>query len=188
MCGREMAKRGRSRRRRQQSERETQSIWIKDKEQDRFLPLPEDAEYISYYELHATALDQRQRAVRGHTPYDLIVLYNFWSHFLIRNFNTNMYMEFHRLAHEDASKSSNVGMERLLRYYQEALSSHTTIRDRVAQDYIMLAAQGVTDPENNGSALKSLLSAWRNGAMIAKNREKIYDLMSHELRAELDGS
>lgn len=115
----------------------------------------------------------------------MIVLYNFWSHFLIRNFNASMYKEFCHLAHEDASiNSATIGLEKLTEYYGKIVSSQNPIRDQVAHDYVDLIKK-----EESGKprpAFELLRSAWRNGATNLKNRKKISDLVDAELRAELD--
>ncbi|KAF2084445.1 hypothetical protein K490DRAFT_49114, partial [Saccharata proteae CBS 121410] len=161
-------------------------FWIKDRESPvESESLPADANVVLYTELRNTALKQRASASQGSCPYDLDVLYQFWSHFLIRNFNTSMYNEFRQLAHDDSSqRSSSVGMSNLLKYYSEALSSQSDIRERIARHYVELVAAESAD--NGRPAFKQLRAAWRNGALNVKNRKKINMFIDASLRTSLE--
>lgn len=103
--------------------------------------MPSDITHESYFHLRSKALKQRQNTPFGSTCYDMEVLYQFWSHFLIRNFNTRMYEEFQQLAIDDAVHyMTDVGLASLIQLYsQSLLSSQTLVRTRVACDYVALA-------------------------------------------------
>ncbi|KAK4507491.1 hypothetical protein PRZ48_001226 [Zasmidium cellare] len=159
-------------------------LWVKDKEvpQDN---LPQNATLEPYFQLHQKALDQRKQAATGTCPYDLDVLYQFWSHFLIRNFNRRMYAEFKTLAHGDAEERHNkVGLQNLVQFYAKSLDSSSTIRDHVANDYVQLVKN---EPQiTKDLAFKQLRSAWRNGALNLKNRKKLTEILDEPLRAQLE--
>lgn len=161
-------------------------FWVKDQESPvKSESLPPDAHVVHYTELYGSALRKRDAVPVGNCPYDLDVLYQFWSHFLIRNFNTGMYDEFRRLAFEDsAQRSSDVGMKCLLKYYGEALSSQSEIRQRVARHYVNLVAS--ENPDHGRPAFTQFRAAWRDGALSKSNRQKINALVDSDLQASLE--
>jgi len=159
--------------------------WIREGDKEKYLPLPLDADFIPYKQLHHNALHQRRIATHGQTPYDMNILYNFWSHYLVRDFNSKMYDEFSLLAYDDmVNRSSTFGMHRLQAYYHKAFISDFPIQDQVAMDYASFVQAEDRDGEYN--ALSNLRSAWRNGATNMRNRKKLGDYMNTELKAELD--
>lgn len=138
-----------------------------------------------YGQLRLKALDQRSHAATGTCPYDLDVLYQFWCHFLIRNFNSRMYSEFKYYATNDGQDRHNcTGLQSLVKFYAQALSSHNPIRDRLVKDYLELV--NTEPPKLEGAAFKSLRSAWRNGALNLKNRKKLADLVDEALKERLE--
>jgi len=161
-------------------------FWVKDEEAPvDVASLPADITHETYTVLRSKALAQREAAATGTCPYDLNVLYQFWSHFLIRNFNSHMYHEFKTLATGDALQRHNTsGMKDLIKYYSEALSSQIIIREEIARDYAELVKEELNKTDR--PALKQLRDAWRNGALNLKNRKKIGDFLHESVKKELD--
>ncbi|TKA71171.1 hypothetical protein B0A55_08651 [Friedmanniomyces simplex] len=148
--------------------------------------LPRDISSEPYTRLHYKALDQRHHAATGTCPYDLDVLYKFWSHFLLRNFNAKMYGEFHHYAHDDREvRQSLNGLTALIKFYDQALHSQAPVRERVVRDYVGLVER---EPEGlEGAAFRQLRAAWRDGALNLKNRKKLVDVVGVALKGRLEG-
>ena len=161
----------------------TTVYWIKDQRES--VDPPPNADSVPYVQIYTAATQQRQSAQVGQCPYDMRVLYNFWSHFLLRNFNKNMYTHFRSLALDDANNGSSFGMDHLLEYYHEALFSHDRpVRKAVARDFVDLAR----DEEEQGirRAFNRLRTAWRNGEMNLKSRKILQDAMDTDLKSSVD--
>lgn len=159
-------------------------FWIKDTEHP-VGTLPSGLTPEPYVQLRLKAFEQRSHAATGTCPYDLKVLYQFWSHFLIRNFNNRMYSEFKYYAEADAKERvSFEGQKNLVKYYGEAVQSANAIPTRVVKDYVeFVKAEG---PKPESAAFKSLQAAWRNGALNLRNRKKLSDTLDDGLKAQLD--
>lgn len=160
-------------------------LWLKDQEfhQD---DIPKGTHVQPYFSLRSEAFSQRDRAPHGSCPHDLDILYKFWSHFLIRNFNNRMYGEFKFYAIDDAKQRDTiVGLTHLVNFYVNALKSNThIIRDAVVIDFLELVQDQPQNFQNYG--FKQLRQAWRDGATNLKNRKKLTQFVEEPLRAQLE--
>jgi la-related protein 1 len=112
------------------------------------------------------------------------LLYEFWSHFLCRNFNSNMYAEFRQLALEDALNGSLSGVKNLVSYYDKILNSKKkVIPETLARHYIELVKDETSEER---PAFQKLRIAWQNRALDIKSRKKIDDFIDAKLREELE--
>lgn len=132
-------------------------------------------------------MEQRSHAPLGTCPYDLDVLYQFWSHFLIRNFNHNMYSDFKHFADQDAAeRNSTVGHRNLAKYYDQALNSVNQIPMRVAKDYLDFVDAELKSSPDQRPVFKTLHRSWRDGALNLRNRKRLSDLLTGELKQLLE--
>lgn len=140
----------------------------------------------SYSHVLAKALHARQSSAgTGEVNYDLKVLYDFWPHFLVRNFNPRMYEEFRTLATEDAKQNPH-GINGLISFYDEVLSKPQTINDTIARHYVELVQAESDRSSTDRPAFAKLRSAWRNGALDLKSRKKVADMLDVNIREELE--
>ncbi|KIV98896.1 uncharacterized protein PV09_09342 [Verruconis gallopava] len=165
-----------------QPEGSTGVYYIKDKDSPSY-NLPADVTSELYLAARDRAIQQRNFHP---CPQDMMNMYQFWEHFLVRHFNARMYMEFRSFAMEDAStRNEFAGLNSLLRYYGKALAyADVPIRRSVAQDYVSLVRS--EQPGSDRPAFKQLRAAWRDGALNMKNRKRIKDFLDEALEKELD--
>ena len=138
-----------------------------------------------YTSIRTRALSNRATSPPSDVDNDMKVLYQFWAHFLIRNFNPQMYEEFRRCAYEDASRQAMFGMNHLVTFYDEVLNSKKrTIPEVFARHYVELV--GGEDRAKDRPAFAKLRAAWRNGALDMKSRKKVDGFVDAGLREELE--
>ena len=134
-----------------------------------------------YESLRGRAFEQR---LYGNLVADMETLYEFWSHFLIRNFNVRMYDEFCGMALEDSNNGADSGLRHLIRYYEALLSGQTPLTERLAKDLVNLVQSEAEDSPR--PVFHILRTAWRNGAFNLKSRKRVDTVLTPSLRAELE--
>jgi la-related protein 1 len=162
-------------------------MWVKGQRQQ--APIPEGNKDELYTTVRARALENRESSAPGETHPDMKVLYEFWSHFLCRNFNPKMYSEFRKYALEDAKENAIYGVKSLISYYDEILiSKKKVIPDVLASHYVELVKdeKSKAGPDSERPAFAKLRSAWRNGALDLRSRKKIDNLVDPKLKEELE--
>ncbi|GJC86892.1 La-related protein 1B [Colletotrichum liriopes] len=89
---------------------------------------------VPYPEFRTRALSKRRDALAGEVPGDMISLYRFWSHFLARHFDLEMFEEFRACAVADATGETvdTTGLENLIAYYEAILQGEQgTLLDNI---------------------------------------------------------
>lgn len=133
-----------------------------------------------YQSLHARALAERAPGV---VTDDMDWLYQFWSHFLVRNFNFDMYNDFRALAWEDAAAGHDGGIHHLSQYYGALLTGPRVLSEQLAEDIVKLAE---SEPNDKRQTFYQLRSALRDGAFNLKSRRMIDKFLSPDLKVELE--
>jgi la-related protein 1 len=134
----------------------------------------------NYQSLRDRAFAER---IPGMITNEMNWLYEFWSHFLVRNFNFDMYHDFRSTAWEDAAAGYSGGFDHLSQYYGALLTGTRVLTEKLAEDIVKLAENERGDKRRT---FQKLRSAWRNGAFNLKSRKMIDRFLSNELRAELE--
>ncbi|EEH45696.2 uncharacterized protein PADG_01846 [Paracoccidioides brasiliensis Pb18] len=162
------------------------AFWVKDRDTP-IEYLPTDLIHESYNIFRKQTLEKRSSHITNDGNLDMDVLYQFWSHFLVRNFNSKMYNEFKSLAFDDLhSKNSTTGLDSIVRFYDGVLASNRVMPDAVARDLVALVESELVQAKQTRPAFQKLRSAWRNGAFNFKSRKRIDGIISERLRTELE--
>jgi la-related protein 1 len=133
-----------------------------------------------YQSLRDRALAERYPGI---VTDDMDWLYQFWSHFLVRNFNSDMYNDFRTIAWEDAVAGYDGGLSHLSQYYGALLTGPRVLSRGLALDIVKLAE---ADLEQKRHMFYKLRSAIRDGAFNIKSRIMIDKFLTPQFKEELE--
>lgn len=136
----------------------------------------------NYTEVRAQALKHRETngLVKNN---DLITLYKFWSHFLVKRFNIAMYYEFKHFALQDADMAVRCGIEELFNTYERSFKDRNTIGYEIIVDFVELVKTEARHGESFG--MEKLRSILANPSLKDDYRSAIESLLDHETRTLL---
>ena len=148
--------------------------------------MPSHMSQERYNELRKKSMEKHETFNGGDIPYEMELLYCFWPHYLVMNFNKRMYDEFRQFAFEDQGKGSKFGMSQLHSFYDQSMNIREpfVVSDEVANDFLALIKQEGSSGER--WAYHILRKYWRNGAWSMRNRSKITKLIDEDLAKKLD--
>lgn len=159
-------------------------MWVKGQRQQ--VPVSEHNSQELYVTFRARALKNRDLSAHTSTithP-DMKLLYEFWSHFLCRNFNSQMYSEFRCFALQDAQIGLNNGLNSLISYYDEILNSKKKVIPEVfARHFVDLVKLESTEDR---PAFERLRAALCNDSLDIESRRNIDNLVDAKLRQDLE--
>ncbi|KAA8892731.1 hypothetical protein FN846DRAFT_635728 [Sphaerosporella brunnea] len=141
-----------------------------------------DQKHRSYTEVRAQAIKYRESGGQGKNN-DLITLYRFWSHCLVKTFNTNIYREFKQLALQDADMSVRYGVEQIFKMYEMSFKDRSTIGYDVIRDFVDLVKTEARHGEQFG--LEKLKSILANPGLKEDYKSAIDSLLDDQLRGYL---
>ncbi|KAF8249392.1 hypothetical protein K440DRAFT_641397 [Wilcoxina mikolae CBS 423.85] len=134
----------------------------------------------SYTEVHAQALKQRESAGGAKLNNDMVTLYRFWSHFLVKRFNASMYKEFKQFALQDADLSSRHGIEEIFKLYERSFQDRNMVSLEMIRDFVELVKLEARHGESLGiEKLKSILA---NPSLKDDYKSTIESLVDSDLR------
>jgi len=143
---------------------------------------PENAHCELYTDVHDRALAKGTSAAMDYLP----ILYEFWSHYLVRNFDEQMFEEFQRLSKEDEElELGDIGMRNLIKFYDANLRSIWPVRKIVLNGLISLVAWE-KQQKNSQAAFECLKSAWKRNDLHPKTRRRIDETLEQKWRIALN--
>jgi la-related protein 1 len=138
--------------------------------------------HLSYTEVRAQALQNRNSSSPSKSSREMTILYRFWSHFLVKSFNSSMYKEFRQFALDDADHSVRRGIEELFKFYERSLSQRATVSWDIINDFVELVKADARHGENHGvDRLKAII----NQQVQTPYKEAIRALIDHDLNQVL---
>ncbi|KAI5780500.1 hypothetical protein EDC01DRAFT_633366 [Geopyxis carbonaria] len=136
----------------------------------------------SYTEVRAQALRAREDLIYAKNN-DLITLYKFWSHFLVKSYKGSMYKEFRQYALEDADMKVRFGVDELLKMYERSFQHRHSIGCDIIKDFVNLVRVEARHGEPLG--IEKLQNILANPSLKDEYKRTIESLIDPELHGIL---